>query len=1096
MRAGVPYVPRGQHTGRVRVLVTLAQPPLAAYASRSLQSRARVKLNVRSVSSQRYLASLARAQARAAARLERAIPGADVQQRYRIVLNGFAVSLPGRKLPQLLRLGFAHVSQNTRYSLATNRSPDVIRAAAFSALRGVKGEGIKIAIVDDGLDPRNPFLSGAGYSYPPGFPKGGRPWVNGKIIVARSFPGPNSGRQGELAFVPRISFHGTHVAGIAAGNEGTTAPRGPDHPPTAGLSGVAPRAWLGNYRVFNAPTPIGYQAYTAEIVQAFEATVQDGMDVMNFSGGGAMGDPVFDPLLEAVSNMAKAGVVPVISAGNDRDEFGFGTAGSPGVAEEAISVAATSNEHVYAPALRVTAPGAPESLQRVPFVSAFATPADWARDQLLVDVGTIMGRDGRPVDRRLCGLAGDPNDPSSNQLPPGSLTGAIALASRGVCTFVSKAERARQAGAVGLILVDNRFGEANTIPIQLPVPAGMISDLDGAQLRAFMQQTGGRTSIRVGREPEEITTGRSGVITSFSSAAPTNFGHALKPDVAAPGGQILSSTSPESAGGGTPFAVFDGTSMAAPHVAGAAALLLQVHPTWTPRQMRSAFVSTAGPAWGNTARTQEAPVLLQGGGLVDVVRADEPLVFTNPVSLSFGDLNVNRETRVVPLVVTLTDAGGGAGTWSVEVRPQSASAGASIEPEPVVTVPPGGDEQLTVIARAHVGSPATDNYGLIVLRRGETTRRIPYYFAVTRPGLESVPAQPLRSFNEGSTAEGPSHANMYRFPSWPFGPPPDYGVGPPMNQDGGEDLYTTLIDEPVVNFGAAVWANSQGAFADPWLLGSPDENDVQGQSATPINVNNYTFGYRADVGAAGLVFPRPKRYWFSVDAGRDMFTNRSFAGRYVLHSWVNDVFPPLVRIVTARVTAGRPLVIARVIDAPARGADSGIDPLSLTLAYRRALVGAAAYDPVSGFVVFGLPRAAPAIPVGRLNATIIASDFQEAKNLSTPGGEILPNTTFQPVRLRGVAGPTATWLNPQRNQCVDRRRQQLVAVADSNARLRSVTFYADGRQVARRRGTQSRLYTASWATSRAERGRHTLAVVVRDVRGRQARVTRSVRVCR
>ena len=104
------------------------------------------------------------------------------------------------------------------------------------------------------------------------------------------------------------------------------------------------------------------------------------------------------------------------------------------------------------------------------------------------------------------------------------------------------------------------------------------------------------------------------MITSFSSAGPTAFGHDLKPDISAPGGQILSSTLPRI--DRSRFAVFDGTSMATPHVAGAAALLLQLHRSWTPSQVKSALVSTAAPAWGDTARTQEAPVTLEGGGLV------------------------------------------------------------------------------------------------------------------------------------------------------------------------------------------------------------------------------------------------------------------------------------------------------------------------------------------------------------------------------------------------------------------------------------------------------------------------------------------------
>ena len=1095
VRAGSLYVPPGHNKGRVSVVVRLHGLPLAAAGGRSLQGRTRTRLNTRSTASVAYVARLAAQQRTAAAQLTKAIPEARVLERYRVVLNGFTVNLPARKLPNLMRLKLAaQVYPNVRYSMATNRSPDVIRAATFSSLKGFKGDGIKIGIVDDGIDPRSPFLQGDGYSYPAGFPRGGSTWVNRKIIVARAFPGPNSGRQGREAFVPQISFHGTHVAGIAAGNAGTFAPAGPDHPATAGLSGVAPRAWLGNYRVFNAPTPAGYVANAAEIIEAFEAAVQDGMDVINFSGGGPMGDPSTDPILEAVSNVARAGVIPVISAGNDRDDFGFGTVGSPGVAEEAISVAAVSNSHVYAPPLHVLAPDAPESLRTIPMAAPLEVPATTQRT--LVDVTTIIGTNGRPVDAKLCGLGVDPNDATSNPLPAGSLTGLVVLASRGVCTFLSKAQRARAAGAVGMILVDNRFGEANAIPIALPIPSGMIADVDGERLRGYLAQTGGRTLVRADRAPAEIVTGRSGVITSFSSAAPTNFGHALKPDVAAPGGQILSSTPPESAGAGNPFGVFDGTSMAAPHVTGAAALLLQSHPGWTPRQMRSAFVSTAGPAWGDTARTREAPVVLEGGGLVDVVRADDPLLFTAPVSLSFGDLDVNHGAQSRALAVQLDDAGGGAGTWSVELRPQAASAGATIEPDPQATIAPGGGDRLAVTVRAAAGAAVGDNYGFIVLRRGEASRRVPYYFAVTRPGLELRPSQPLREFNTGDTRDGVSHANVYRFPTWPFGPPPDYRSGPAMVQDGAEDLYSILLDEPVVNFGAAVWVSSENAVIDPWILGSPDENDVQGQGATPININNFTFGYQADVGAAGVTFVRPKRYWVSVDSGRSIFTGQALHGAYVLKSWVNDVYPPLVQLVSARVTAGRPLIIARVIDAPAPGADSGVDPTSLTIGYRRALVAASAYDPLSGFAVFGLPEAAPTIPVGRTNLQVLASDFQEAKNGSTPGGSILPNTTVRSFRLRGVPGPTVTWLSPERSACVDRRSQRLLVAADSDKRIRRITFFDGKKRVGRVNGGTAALYASTWRTARAKKGKHTLTAVVRDAAGREARTSRSVRVCR
>jgi subtilisin family serine protease len=797
-----------------------------------------------------------------------------------------------------------------------------------------------------------------------------------------------------------------------------------------------------------------------------------------------------------VANPARAGVVPVISAGNDRDDFGFGTVGSPGVADEGIAVAAVSNEHVFASPLRVTAPDAPANLQTIPLAAGFDAPAA-ARDQVLLDVGTITGAGGSPVDSKLCGTTRERvNDPASNPLPAGSLQGVVALASRGVCSFVSKADRVRAAGGIGLILVDNRFGEANGIPLQLSVPSGMISDLDGARLRAYMAQTGGRTTIRSSQGTAEIPTGRSGVITSFSSGGPNNFGHQLKPDVAAPGGQILSSTSPESAGGGTPFAVFNGTSMSAPHVTGAVALLLQAHPSWTPRQMRSALVSTAGPAWGNTERTQEAPVTLEGGGLIDVVRADSPLVFTDPVSLSFGDLSANHGAVNKALALLVSDAGGGAGAWSVDLRPQSASAGTTIAPDPVVSIAPGGEAGLSVAVHVSADAAAGDNYGFIVLRRGEITRRIPYYFAVTRPGLESHPTKPLAAVQQGDTRGGASSANQYRFPSWPFGPPPDYASGVGMNEDGAEHVYTTLVEEPLVNFGVAVWKTSANALIHPWILGSPDENDVWGQGATPVNVNNYTNGFGLDVGAAGITFPRTKRYWISVDSGHDEFTGQTLAGTYQLHSWRNDVRPPVVELISTRVTAGHPLLLARIVDFRTRGATSGVDPTSLVLGYRNALVAASAYDPDSGLTVFELPPAAPAIPSGRTNATITAADFQESKNLTTPNGGILPNTTFANVTMHAVAGPTVTWIDPDGGACVDRRRQQLRVVAASTVRVRSITFLDGTRQIARRAGSAAVVYSAAWQTANAKRGSHRLTAVVRDARGRDARATRVVRVCR
>ncbi|HEX6702416.1 MAG TPA: S8 family serine peptidase [Gaiellaceae bacterium] len=1090
LRAGTVQIPAGHASRRVRVIVTLKLPPLAAaYGARTLAGAAATqRLDVHTASSRAYLSRVAAAQRAAAAQLRRAIPEARISRRFRIVLDGLTVSLPARRLPQLVRLGFvAKVYPSMRFTLALDRSPSVIGADVLHATTGARGDGVKIGVVDDGVDQTNPFFSPAGYSYPAGFPLGDQSFTTPKVIVARAFPGPGSGKAGQLPLDRSESFHGTHVAGIAAGDEGTTAPPGRDHPSVTGLSGVAPRAYIGNYRVFTVPTPVGNVANTPEIVAAFEAAVADGMNVINFSGGGPESDPVNDAMIETVRNVAAAGVVPVIAAGNDRDDFGLGSTGSPGTAPAGIAVAAVTNSHIFTPALTVTAPGAPDSVQQIPIENGLATPASWGfSDNPLVDVSSIVSN-GQPADPYLCGPPQNPNAPVAT-LPAHSLDGAIALVLRGRCAFVTKSARAEAAGAIGIVLIDNRSGNANPIPIQLSLPSGMISDLDGARLRAYLAATGGRTMVRIGRDALDIQNGRSGIVTSFSSAGPTDFGHLLKPDVSAPGGQILSSTLPEFAG--SPFAVFDGTSMATPHVAGAAALLVQRHPGWTTQQVKSALVSTAGAAWADTARTKEAPVVLEGGGLVNLPRADNPLVFTDPVSLSYGDLDVSRGARASAQLVRIVDAGGGAGTWQLALDPQSASAGATLDFPATVDLAPGGEADVPIVAHATAGAAAGDDYGFVVLRRGTETRRIPYLFLVTRPALAGAKPIDLKPLQVGDTRTGTSLVDVYRFPSEPFGPPATY-VGKPMDESGAEQVYVTHLNEPAANVGVSVEAASENSQIDPWVLGSLDENDVQGYAGTPVDVNGLTFDYRIDVGAAAAVFPRQKAYYVAVDSGSDVFTGQHLPGQYLLRAWVNDVTPPRIKVLTTRVARGRPTIAARILDSGA-----GVDPLSLAIGYRRVLVGAAAYDPVSGLALFPLPTQAPTLVSSRTTTDFVASDFQETKNVNTTGANIMPNTQFATVKLQVVDGPAVDWLLPNPSVCLKRGAIRLAVAASATGEVKSVDFREAGRGVARGKSFGAGLYAADWKAGKAELGKHTLVAVAQTPAGDTASARLTVRLCK
>src|SRR5207248_3053608 len=171
---------------------------------------------------------------------------------------------------------------------------------------------------------------------------------------------------------------------------------------------------------------------TPEIVAAFESALGDGMNLINYSGGGPETDPVNDAMIETVRNVAAAGVVPVIAAGNDRDDFGLGSTGSPGTAPAGIAVAAVTNSHIFTPALSVSDPGAPASVQQIPIENQRSTPASWAfSDNPLVDVSSIVVN-GQPSDPYLCGPVQNPNAPVAT-LPAHSLDGAIALVLRGRC---------------------------------------------------------------------------------------------------------------------------------------------------------------------------------------------------------------------------------------------------------------------------------------------------------------------------------------------------------------------------------------------------------------------------------------------------------------------------------------------------------------------------------------------------------------------------------------------------------------------------------------------------------------------------------------
>jgi hypothetical protein len=389
---------------------------------------------------------------------------------------------------------------------------------------------------------------------------------------------------------------------------------------------------------------------------------------------------------------------------------------------------------------------------------------------------------------------------------------------------------------------------------------------------------------------------------------------------------------------------------------------------------------------------------------------------------------------------------------------------------------------------AKAGTAPGDDYGFLVLRRGNDVRRIPYDFYVTRPGLAKASAVPLRKAQTGDTRKGQNRASVYRWPTEPFGPPPSF-TGPPMDESGKEHVYVTTLAKRTVNFGVAVVAESTGSLVDPWLLAAPDENTVLGYAGTPVNMNGIMPDYQVDVGAAGAVFQGPGRFYFSVDSRRDPFTHRPLNGAYVLRSWVNDLTPPRVALLTTAVAAGRPTIAFRATDS-----QSGVDPFSALVGSNNQLIGAAAYDPKTGTILVPLPSEATALTAGSHTILLLAADNQEAKNVNTIGPNPLPNTAIKTAKLRVVAGPAVTWIQPQANACAT-GTEHLAVLASDTAKISAVTFLDGARRVATVKNGTLDLFTANWKTRGLARGRHVLHAVVTDRRGRKASAVRTLRVC-
>ena len=625
-----------------------------------------------------------------------------------------------------------------------NRALPLVNApAAWNALGGAAnaGLGMKIAMLDTGIDQNHPAFQDSSLPVPPGYPicQGSDcAFTNNKVIVARSYvrqlaagssasnPAADS-RPDDYSPRDRIG-HGTATASVAAGaaNQG----------PAAAISGIAPKAYLGNYKIFGSAELNDFSSGDV-IILALEDAVKDGMDVASLSFGataftgpldtgaacGNSGTTPCDPVAQALENAVKAGMIVVAAAGNEGDTGKntptLNTIDSPGDAPSAIAVGASTNAHTFSNSVRVPGAGVPATLQQL---AAFFSDGPQPLQPLtapLRDVSQLQND----------GLA-------CTSLPAQSLNGAIALILRGTCTLLQKVLTAQAAGAVGVILYQNNSISISPISglSATSIPSVIISNTDGAALKSFIDANPDHPGTLDPGLLENYNPALANLLPSFSSLGPTTGDSSIKPDLVAVGTDMYMATESSDPLGDlySPdgYLAASGTSFSTPLVAGAAALVKQNNPRLTPAQVKSALVNNAAldvvDLYGGIGGANEI-----GGGKLDAGAALTAAVTCAPVSISFG---AQTSASSLPITKTLqvTNNGSNPVTLAITVSPTRPDPNTTVSAgQPSLTLAPGasGTTSITLAAVSSGGFPPPGAYeGKIRLQADSAALQVPYTY--------------------------------------------------------------------------------------------------------------------------------------------------------------------------------------------------------------------------------------------------------------------------------------------------------------------------------------------------------------------------------
>ena len=680
----------------VTVIVELDKPSLIAYVNAAGLGRAD-----NTVAQEDYVAQLKSDQA-AVLREITADRGGDVHQigeSLTKVLNGFMLNVPANMINEIRAIpGVKSVSQAPRHEMHLGDSIPLIGADFVWDELGFTGEGVTIAVIDTGIDYTHAMLGGSGdpldYSgNDPDVIEAGT-FPNAKVIGGYDFAG--TAYTGDEVPVPDDdpldeNGHGTHVASTAAGLD-------------AGFgSGVAPDASLYALKVFGADGGTNLTVLALEWAMDPNGlgNLSDPVDVINMSLGGDWGPAdEYDPEFQAVENATSIGVVVVASAGNAGDSSYI--VGSPSTVDSAISVAASTTASNLLPYINYdTDKYIPYTTSDNPFTTTITAE--------LVDVSVDVDPSGL-----LCSIPGE---------YAGELTGKIALISRGSCSFADKINNAEALGAVAAIIYNNTTGAIGMITDGSTLPAGSILQIDGSTLLDL-------APIEISIGPDTNERPFEDYIGDFSSRGPRGFDSKLKPEVTAPGVAI----SAAEIGSGTGSVSMNGTSMAAPHVAGLAALMVEANPDWDPMAIKATMMNTAVDLVGYA----EGVVPLQGAGRINAVDAvSMPYsIYADPklISLSWGLIEFTEDYSDTKTITVVNDSDSLV-NFEVSVVFTSDSDGATLTPNMTNLAIPANTSlmyQFTLDLDAELIAQSfgdmEEYYGYVIFENVETTLRLPFYF--------------------------------------------------------------------------------------------------------------------------------------------------------------------------------------------------------------------------------------------------------------------------------------------------------------------------------------------------------------------------------